>query len=791
MRTGRLLFLGRFVVAAAATQPWLDESLDTELRLQMFLGQLNETQIFAMVQGDTVLDDNGTGVNACIGHISGNETLGMPAICMGDGPAGVGNSMNNVTTFPAPVTAAAARNTTLQYAYGQALAQEHLAKGRNVVLSPTINIVRSPSWGRAAESFSEDAWLTARMAVAQVQGIQSQHALACPKHLAAYNQETNRFGLDPGWTAVDAVVDRRALHELYLPAFKATVQEAAAAANDWGFAGFVVADWYFAHRSTVAAANNGLDLSMPGGSLEDSYGFPAYYGDLLVDAVRNGSVAWSRVRDMAARIWRPMFAVGAVDHPVTGNATAVARTSAHLQIAQQIAEEGMVLLKNRDSLLPLSARNHVTELHGGFVIDSTRVTEPPYDYLARHGAAEGIDFRYAEAFPGTDAYETAPSSMFRELNATYWTTTDFSGPANQTVAIDNITIASYPAALWTAWPDVFSEQYRGLFLPNTTGLYRFSLYGQGDANLTLDGQPIVAMTKQNFGNPVLGSVRLTAGRPVDLRLDFSMGYSLSTGNYGVTLGVDMANATHLTLPAGQDDLVAQVARASAKTLVLLGSNSAVHMPWLHAVDGLLETWYPGQQVGAALERLLYGDVSPSGKLPVTFPGIDDDVSIKNRNAVSLPQIQADLTANFSESLLVGYKWFDQHRVEPLFPFGFGLTYSQFALHDFSVSEAATTNTTFHCHATLANIGNATAKQVVQLYVAYPPHAREPPKLLRGFAKVELAAGTAKAVAIDVAKSDLQIWDDVAEDWALVPGVYEFLVGFSSRDIVARQTVYIG
>ena len=173
--TGLLYTLTRVHASSQtlAYRPWLDPTVPNEQRLQLFLDQLNSTQKYAMVQGDTELDENGTGVNPCIGHISGNETLGVPSICMGDGPAGVGNNLNNVTAFPAPIAAAASWNTSLEYAYGQALAQEHMAKGRNVVLSPTINILRSPLWARAAETFSEDPWLTSRMAVAGVMGVQN------------------------------------------------------------------------------------------------------------------------------------------------------------------------------------------------------------------------------------------------------------------------------------------------------------------------------------------------------------------------------------------------------------------------------------------------------------------------------------------------------------------------------------------------------------------------------------------------------------------------------------------
>ncbi|KAF4634295.1 hypothetical protein G7Y89_g3810 [Cudoniella acicularis] len=345
--------------ATLAARPWLDPSLPTEVRLNQLILQLNTTQIYAIVQGDTVLEDEGTGVSTCIGHISGNTTLGIPVIYMSDGPAGVENSLNNVTAFPAPVIYASTWNTTKLYLFGQALGQGHKSKARNVVPSLNINILRSPLWGRAGESFTEDPFLSSRLAVAETFGIQSQNMLACPKHFAAYNQDTNRFGLDPEWIAYDSNVDKRVMHEIYIPAFKASVQEAQAASimcsynrlngyytcenqwlmdilkKDWGFTGSVVADWYFSDRSTVATANAGLDISMPGGSLESSYGFPAFYGDLLVEVVDNGSVPWTRVVDMVKRLWRPMIEFGVIDEPVTGSLEAVARTQAHLGLAQE------------------------------------------------------------------------------------------------------------------------------------------------------------------------------------------------------------------------------------------------------------------------------------------------------------------------------------------------------------------------------------------------------------------------------------------------------------------------
>ncbi|KAF4779178.1 hypothetical protein HER10_EVM0001604 [Colletotrichum scovillei] len=848
MRVNSAFWIASLASIASAVQPWLDKTLPYEERLLSFIAQLNDTQKHAMVQGDTELTDNGTGVNACIGHIQGNSSLGIPGICMGDGPAGVGNSLDNVTAFPAPVVAASSWDTSIQYEFGQALAQEHMGKGRNIVLAPTINILRSPLWARAAETLSEDPWLTARMAVAGTMGIQSQGALACPKHFAAYNQDTNRFGNGPEWVTVDAVVDKRTMHELYLPAFKASVQEADAASvmcsynrlngfftcendwllnqtlrQDWGFEGFVVADWYFSTRSTVAAVMAGLDMSMPGGDLTNSYGFPAYYGELLVEAINNGSIPHARLDDMVQRIWRYMFKLGQVDDPVTGDSTAHVRTQEHLDLAQRMVEEGAVLLKNDESALPLSpekyskiavfgigatAENQVSENHGGFVIDSTMVVQAPFDAIKRRGDAENITAKYSMAYPGTGQFPTIPSNMFRDggVNVTYYKTTDFTGPVNMTDLVPNITIATYLSALWQAYPDVFSAVYEAVFLPNTTGMYHFSMYGQGTALLYLNDELVANMSYANFGNYVQGAAYLEARSEVKLLLKYDMGYSLSTGAYGISLGVDIGNQTRdtaadelaewadisiifasdrisegadsglgLSLPGDQDTIISRLASISKKTVVVLNTNSAVLMPWLEQVEGVMEIWYPGQQVGLALERLLFGDVSPSGKLPLTFP--------KNLNDTI--RISTNIEVPYEEGLYVGYKAYDQSGIEPLFPFGHGLTYSNFRLFGLEVSS---NYSAILVRTTLLNQGNSKAKEVVQLYVGFPDAAKEPPKLLRAFQKVEVQAGETKAVELLVKIEDLMVWDTLTEAWIFVDGQYEVLVGFSARSIQERQVV---
>ena len=780
---------------------------------------------------------------------------------MGDGPPGVSNSLTNVTTFPAPVLASSTWNTTVQYVFGKALAREHMGKGRNVILAPTINILRSPLWGRAAETFSEDPWLTARFAVAGVQGIQSEGALACPKHFAAYNQETNRFGPLPEYEAVEAVVDERTLQEVYFPAFRASVVEADAAAvmcsynrvngyyacendyllnktlrQDWGFEGFVVADWYFSTRSTVASIMAGLDINMPGGDLTDSYGFPDFFGEPFAEALANNTVPQERLDDMIERIWRYMFKLGAIDRPVNGSALVDVRTQEHLDLAQSMVEDGAVLLKNDDETLPLSSakytkiavfgvgattQNQVSENHGGFVKDSTMVVQAPLAVIERRGAAEGIEVRYAEAYPGNGVFPTIPSSMFLDggLNVSYYSNLGFSGPPAVTDFVLNITAATYPSELWEAYPDAFTAMYEAVFLPNTTGTYHFSLVGSGTSLLYLDDVLVGNQSYHNFGGDyVQGIAFLTEGSQVRLRLEYSMAYSLSTGAYGVTLGVSHGNLTRehseaealaewadvsivfasdrlsegcdsgsgLLLPGDQNAVIERVAaNTSGKTFVVLNTNSAILMPWIEAVDAVMEIWYPGQQVGLALERLLFGDVSPSGHLPVTFPKQLEDVV----------RISTDVEAVFDEGLYVGYKAFDAKGVEPLFPFGHGLTYSEFELSGQSVVVVAkkdgnATMESVKVCAMLENIGKVKARQVVQLYMAYPEEAMEPPKLLRAFQKYELEAGESTMVELTVAVEDLKVWDNNTRTWKLARGEYNLMLGFSSRDIRVKKSTIL-
>ncbi|USW58101.1 Putative glycoside hydrolase family 3 domain, immunoglobulin-like, fibronectin type III-like protein [Septoria linicola] len=361
------------------------------------------------------------------------------------------------------------------------------------------------------------------------------------------------------------------------------------------------------------------------------------------------------------------------------------------------------------------------------------------------------------------------------LNVSYYTTTDWYGPVNSSFSVLSITAATYPANLWQSWPQVFSCIYEGTFMAETTGMYHFSLTGQGDAMLFLGGKVVANMSKANFGNTVQGVAWLSAGEHISLKLKYSMGYSLSTGAYGVSLGVDPGDLERdrhanelaeeadlsvifasdrlsesadsslgLSLLGDQDDLILRLAARSNNTLVVLNTNSAVLMPWIDEVDASLED------------------------------------TIK---------ITSDLVVPYDEGLYVGYQWYDKHGIEPLFAFGHGLTYSTFdpkALH----CGLQQVDARVICATILENTGPCAVAEVVQLYVAYPQAAQEPPKLLRAFEKIYLEPGEASEIVFEVSLENLRIWLEDKDDWSLVQGNYTFMAGFPALDIQRENRVTV-
>lgn len=803
-------------------------------RAELLISAMTLDEKLGLLQGDTVLDGNGTGVNPCVGHISGLPRLGLPALCMGDGPAGVGNGMVGVTQFPAPLMVASTWNAGLMREFGAALGREHAAKGRNVVLAPTINIIRTPKWGRIAETLSEDPYLTAIGGTAITTGIQAQGVLATPKHFAANNQEWLRLGDAPAYEAIDARVSERALNEIYFPAFEAVVRRAGAgsvmcaynrfngtyacenkAALDrlrgWGFDGFVVSDWYFAHRSTVASVKAGMDISMPGGP--SPFGFAEFYGPPLRKALAKGEVTGGDIDTLLRHILTPMFRLGVIDRPVKGDANAQARSPAHLALSQRIAEEGSVLLRNQGGVLPLrsglarvaiigdDAGEHVqtTERYGGFVKNDEIKPMAPLAAI-RAALPESVKVDYAPGTLGIAPLAAIPASALRDLTANYYASPDFSGKPALTRAEATI---DYEQAGTKELGNIFSARWRGTLVPPVGGIYRFSLSGGGEIRLRIDGREVAYTPKQNFRLTTHGTVALEAGKPVSFELDYSTAPTLSPpelrvgwqapdarliadavaaaakADVAVVFVADHvsegADRTDLRLPGDQDALIEAVAKANPRTVVVMHTAGPVLMPWRDKVAGIIAGWYPGEVAAPAIARLLTGAANPSGKLTVTFPA--DELHGPADGPARYPG--KGTRADYSEGLLVGYRWYDAKGLTPLYPFGFGLSYTHFG---FSGIKATRRGDGWQVRAQVRNLGARAGAEVAQLYLAMPAAAGEPPRQLKGFARVELAPGEVREVSFALTRRDLSVWDDKAHAWKIPAGAMRVFVGNSSRDL---------
>ncbi|GAA3297081.1 glycoside hydrolase family 3 C-terminal domain-containing protein [Dactylosporangium vinaceum] len=753
--------------AEAADQPWRDASQTPAQRADELLAAMTQAEKLTMLHGGA-----GCGFAGCV---DANTRLGIPQIRLQDGPVGAGDGFTGVTQMPAPVAAAASFDTALARQYGEVLGSEQWGKGTNVVLAPTINIVRDPRWGRAFESFGEDPYLAGQIGAADIQGIQSQGPMAQVKHYAAYNQETNRNTLSD-----NVIVDARTQREIYLPAFETAVQQGQAdsvmcsysAVNgafacengplqndvlkrDLGFTGFITSDWGATH-STVASANNGLDMEMPGSQ---------YFGSPLTTAVQNGQVSAATIDEHVRRILLSMFRRGLFDRAQTVNTAAVVTTAAHAGVARQVAQEGAVLLKNASNALPLATGANVAVIGpgggtramaqgGGSAAVNAPYLVTPYDAI-RARSASAV---YAPGIASADgALPPVPAGAFTGLTAAYYNSTDLSGSAVLTRAesgIDKVWGGASPAAGVNATN--WSARYTATLKPAATGTYQFSLTSDDGSRLLINGQQVINNWFNQGSTTRTGSVALTAGQSVSIEVDYFQGGGASNLTLGWSApgqsvhdqaiaaartagtalvfvdnfeseGSDLAG---IDLAAAQNQLVTDVAAVNPNTVVVVNSGSAVTMPWLGSVKAVIEAWYPGQEDGNALAALLYGDANFTGRLPVTFPARLADAPASS--AAQWPGQGGQV--RYSEGLKVGYRWYDAQNVAPLFPFGHGLSYTTFAYANLTVGApdaAGRVAVAFD----VTNTGQRAGSEIPQVYVGQPNATAEPPKNLRGFTRV--------------------------------------------------------
>jgi beta-glucosidase len=772
--------------------------------------------------------------------------LGIPALVLSDGPSGArGTSLAegpSSASFPCGTALAATWNIELVERVGAAIAEDARTKSANVLLGPTMNLHRTPLAGRNFECHSEDPHLSARAAVAFIRGLQSRGVAACAKHFAANDSEFERM-------SISSEVGERALRELYLAPFEASVREAGVWSvmsaynklhgvyagehpwllreilkSEWGFDGLVVSDWFGTH-STADAANAGLDLEMPGPGI--------HLGAKLADAVRKGDVAESVLDDSARRILRIAQRTGALDPAPSEPERAIDRPE-HRALARRAAAEAIVLLANERDALPLdpaqvrriavigpNAENSVVQGGGSARVRPHYVVSALDGIRARVGAGVEVDFA-----PGCSSHKTTPALGARLLDSAlrveYW-----NGP---TAEGDPVLVRESRDAYFS-WlgafakevdPKAFRVRLRGRITPRESGAYTFSLVSAGRSRLFIDA----ALAVDNWTDPqpgeaffglgsaeVRADVALEAGRAVEITVEYSnegraMLGGLKVGCLPATppdlleravacaaradaaivvvgLNDEWESEGHdradLELPGRQVELIERVAAANPRTIVVVNSGAPIRMDWLARVPAVVQLWYPGQECGNALADVLFGDVNPSGRLPQTWPKRIEDTPA----FLHYPGENGRVV--YGEGLFMGYRYYDAKRVEPLFPFGHGLSYTGFTYTDLRLARSSiAAGERVEIELDVTNSGSRAGQEVVQLYVHdLAARLARPEQELRAFAKLALEPGETKTVEFALEPRALSYWDPERAGWVAEPGEFELRAGASSRDVRAR------
>ena len=784
-------------------------------------------------------------------HLKGLQRLGVPRVRVSDcghGVTSTGTDDTCATCFPTAVTQAATWNTELLERMGAALGSEVRAKGNAMLLGPMVNIHRMPLNGRSFECYSEDPYLTGKMAAALVRGVQSQGVGACVKGCTGNNQQADQAELD-------VIVDERALREIYLPNFRIPVAEARPWAimtsynglngrhssacrhvltdivkNEWGFDGFIVSDWRGTHSPDVLTS--GLDLEMPG---------PGKFmrQEDVLGALADGRLAEPDLDDHVRRLLRAIVRSGAIEGDTAGHAGEL-DSPAHRQVAREVAEEAIVLLKNDGDLLPLSDRavktiavvgpNAIEARLGGGGSASVAPfysVSPLAGLRDRCGDSVRVIYEEGCGFLGemTVVYPeflSPPGAADGErgLRAEFFNNPNLDGEPVYTTVHTHIDFAwGWAAPGDKVRRNEWSGRWRGTVTPPETGRYRLgAACRDGGLRLTVDGRRLL----DQWGSPEGGhadispnqsvcghsEVDLTAGQPVEICIE----YSKTSNKSALRLEWDVPgwadpiaravraateadvaivcaglcnsheggtnDRADIDLPGRQVELIEAVAAANPNTVVVLAGGTPLGVqPWIHSVKAVLETWYGGQEGGNALARVLFGDVNPSGKLPDTFPArLEDNPAWDN--------YPGDGTrVHYAEGIFVGYRHYDTRGIEPAFPFGFGLSYTRFNLHNLHLSsDTLSGDDTVEVTVEIENTGDRAGKQVVQLYVRdLDASVPRPVRELKGFTKVALEPGQTRAVGFTLDKSALSFFDPEQNRWRAEPGTFEIQVGTHSRD----------
>ena len=719
---------GLFLNAAAASSQVTDkEKVQMEKRIEKLIKKMTLEEKVGLLHGNSKF------------YVAGVERLGIPEWSLSDGPHGVRAEINrhdwayagwtndSASYFPTGTAFAAAWNPELAYRRGEVLGEEARWRKKDVLLGPGVNIIRSPLCGRNFEYMSEDPYMNSVLAVAYIKGLQSRDVACSVKHFAVNNQETNR-------TTVDVECSERALREIYLPAFKAAVQEGGALTvmaaynkfrgefcaennylvrkilrNEWGFDGVYVTDWGAAH-STIPSMEAGLDLEM--GTLIDKYE-DWYYANPLIEAVKSGKIPMSLVDEKVGDVLRVMIKTNVLD-PKKRFGPGSMNTKEHQQATYDAAAEAIVLLKNQNNLLPLDFSS----------IKSLAVIG---DNATRKHSNGGLSSEIKAV------YEVTPLEALR--------------------------------AKWGDKVDIRFAQ----------GYEKLSTFVEGSNN----GQSSGTFSSKTQESDALLKEAVEVARTSDVALLVcGLNHDYDTESF---------DRLNMDIPYGQVELIQEVVKANPRTIVVMIAGSPLNMA---AVDicspAIVWAWFNGMEGGNALVDVLSGKVNPSGKMPFTTP-----VSLDPSPAHALGNFPGrDWKVNYEEDILVGYRWFDTKGLPVVYPFGYGLSYTTFDYSNLNTDketydQADTIQATF----TLTNTGDREGAEVAQLYVSDPVcSVMRPVKELKGFKKVFLKPGESRRITLDIPVSSLAFYSEAQSQFVVEPGEFILQLGASTSDIKQKISI---
>ena len=726
-----LLLLPGFGQAQQEVPTYLDSSKPIEERVEDALSRLTLEEKVALTHAQSKFCSPGV------------ARLGIPEFWMTDGPHGIrpevlwdeweqaGWTNDSCVAFPALTCLAASWDPEIARLYGKSIGEEARYRNKTVLLGPGVNIYRSPLNGRNFEYMGEDPYLAGKMVVPYVQGVQQNGVAACVKHYALNNQEVNRH-------TTNVIVDDRALYEIYLPAFKAAVQEGNAWAimgsynlyknqhgchnqyllndilkGEWGFDGVVVSDWGGVHN-TQEAITNGLDMEFGswtnGLSNGASNAYDNYYlADPYLKLIREGKVGTKELDDKVRRILRLAYRTTMNRNRPYGSLC----SEAHFAAARRIGEEGIVLLQNRNNLLPIDL-NRAKRI--------AVIGENAIKMMTVGGGSSSLKVKY----------ELSPLDGIRKRVG------------------DQAEV-------------IYARGYVG----DPSGEYNGVKSGQ-DLEDSRSPEELIAEA-------------VAVAKEAD--------YVIFIGGLNKSAHQDCEDADRkeLGLSYGQDKVITALAKANKNLIVVNISGNAIAMPWVKEVPAIVQAWYLGSEAGSAIASVLTGDVNPSGKLPFTFPASLQDVGAhKLGEYPGTPRNYGSpiVDQKYNEGIFVGYRWADKEKTKPLFSFGHGLSYTTFAYGKaIADKKVMGQDETLTITLPVTNTGSREGSEVIQLYISdLKSSLPRPVKELKGFSKVKLAPGETREVTFTIGKEALSFFDDARHEWVAEPGKFEAWIGASSTDI---------